>query len=105
MTSAQNLLRPLSGSRFFIVIAFAFMGLWANAQEPEVSHFVIHKVKKKETLGKIAKRYDIPVDFIFKYNPKAKDGIKKRDKLGFYEFWTLAIVPLGYFFNIVFKAL
>ena len=81
MTSAQNLLRPLSGSRFFIVIAFAFVGLWVNAQEPEVSHFVIHKVKKKETLGKIAKRYDIPVDFIFKYNPKAKDGIKKGDKL------------------------
>ncbi len=81
MILVQNPLRQLSGSRFFIVVALLLAGIMAHAQEPEVSYFIVHKVRKKETVADIASRYDISVANIYQYNPQAKDGIGKRDKL------------------------
>ena len=81
MTSVQNLLQPLNGSRLFIKIAFLFFCVVGYSQQPEVSHFVVHKVKKKESLTDIATRYAITEAIIIQYNPEAKKGIRKRDKL------------------------
>lgn len=81
MISVQNLLRPLSGNNLFIAFAFMLFAFVAYAQQEEVSYFIVHKVKKKETLEIIAKRYDITTDQILSYNPFAKKGIRKRDKL------------------------
>lgn len=81
MILVQNLLRPLNGSRVFIVFALLLAPMLVHAQEPEVSHFVVHKVRKKETVADIASRYDISLAYIYQYNPQAKDGIRKRDKL------------------------
>ena len=81
MISVQNPLQLLSGNRLILLFAFLLFGIFGNAQEPEVSHFVFHKVKKKETLEQIASRYDIPVAQIIMHNPIAEKGIRKRDKL------------------------
>jgi len=43
--------------------------------------FFTYKVKKGETLHFIAKRYGITVEDIIAYNPEARDGIEKGDKL------------------------
>ncbi|MFV0553578.1 MAG: LysM peptidoglycan-binding domain-containing protein [Mangrovibacterium sp.] len=48
--------------------------------EPQVS-FENHKVKRKETLYGISKKYGLSVDDILKYNPWAEKGIKKKDIL------------------------
>ena len=81
MILVQNLLQPLSGSKRFIVFVFLLFCIAGVAQQPEVSHFVVHKVKKKETLDAIASRYDISTEQIIAHNPFAKKGIRKRDKL------------------------
>ena len=62
MISVQNPLQQLSGSKLLLLLTFLLFGLLGNAQEPEVSHFIVHKVKKKETLERIAMRYDITPD-------------------------------------------
>ena len=54
MTSVLNLPQLLSGSKRFIGIAFLLFGMIVTAQDAEVSHFVVHKVKKNETLEAIA---------------------------------------------------
>jgi LysM repeat protein len=81
MTSALNLPQLLSGSKRFIVFVFALFCFVGVAQQTAVSHFIVHKVKKKETLAAIAKRYDITTEQIISYNPFAQKGIRKRDKL------------------------
>lgn len=43
--------------------------------------FKNHKVKRKETLYSIAKKYHVTVDDILLYNPWAKNGIRKKDIL------------------------
>ena len=45
--------------------------------EERLPIFRSYKVKRKNTLHGIAKQYDIEVDDILKYNPEAKNGIKK----------------------------
>ncbi len=40
--------------------------------------FVEHKVKKKQSLYFIAKEYNVSQEDIIKYNPQAKNGIKKK---------------------------
>ena len=92
MISVQNPLQQLSGSKFLLLLTFLLFGLLGNAQEPEVSHFIIHKVKKKETLERIAMRYDITPDQIVIYNPTAKAGIRKRYKLKIPRYKTKVIV-------------
>ncbi|MDG1822762.1 MAG: LysM peptidoglycan-binding domain-containing protein [Flavobacteriaceae bacterium] len=81
MTLVQNLLQPLNGSRLIVKIAFLLFCVVGYSQQPEVSHFVVHKVKKKESLSDIATRYAITTAILIEYNPDAKNGIKKRDKL------------------------
>lgn len=81
MTSVLNLPQLLSGSKRFIVFVFTLLCFVGVAQQAEVSHFIVHKVKKKETLEVIANRYDITPEQIIAYNPFAKKGIRKRDKL------------------------
>ena len=81
MILVQNPLQLLSGNKYIILFALFLFGISAHAQEPEVSHFIVHKVKKKETLDGIAMRYDITSDQIIAFNPFAKKGIRKRDKL------------------------
>ncbi len=81
MILVQNLLQLLSGSKRFIVFVCALFCFVGVAQHGEVSHFVIHKVKKKETLEAIASRYDISTEQIIVHNPFAKKGVRKRDKL------------------------
>ena len=92
MISVQNPLQQLSGSKLLLVLTFLLFGLLGNAQEPEVTHFIIHKVKKKETLERIAMRYDITPDQIVIYNPTAKAGIRKRDKLKIPRYKTKVVV-------------
>ena len=81
MILAQNLLQLLSGNRRLIVFVVALFCFVSVAQQAEVSHFVVHKVKKKETLEGIAARYDITTEQIIAHNPFASKGIRKRDKL------------------------
>ena len=81
MILVQNLLQLLSGSKRLIVFVCALFCFAGVAQQGEVSHFVIHKVKKKETLEAIAFRYDISTEQIIVHNPFAKKGVRKRDKL------------------------
>ena len=92
MISVQNPLQQLSGSKLLLLLTFLLFDLLGNAQEPEVSHFIIHKVKKKETLERIAMRYDITPDQIVIYNPTAKAGIRKRDKLKIPRYKTKVVV-------------
>ena len=81
MILVQNLLQLLSGSKRFIVFVVALFCFAGVAQHGEVSHFVVHKVKKNETLEAIAARYDINTEQIIVHNPFAKKAIRKRDKL------------------------
>ena len=81
MILVQNPLQQLSGNRLILSLAFLFFGLLGSAQEPEASHFVVHKVKKKESLEGIATRYDVTVAQIITHNPAAAKGIRKRDKI------------------------
>jgi LysM repeat protein len=81
MILVQNPLLRLSGNKFFIVFALMLCSFFGFSQEAEVSHFIVHKVKKKENLAAIASRYDITPEQIIAFNPYAKKGIRKRDKL------------------------
>ena len=81
MILVQNHLRQLSGSKQFFLLLFFLFTLLGNAQIKEFSHSIIHKVKSKETIELIAARYGISKDQIVKYNPKFKNGIRKRDKI------------------------
>lgn len=47
------------------------------------TRYYYHKVKKKETLYGVAKKYGITQDDIIKYNPSAKDGLKTNQILFF----------------------
>jgi len=94
MISVQNLLPPLSGNKYFIVVALLLCSMIGYAQNSEVSHFIVHKVKKRETLDAIAIRYDITTEQIIAYNPYAKKGIRKRDKLKIPRF-KKTVLPLG----------
>ena len=92
MISVQNPLQQSSGNRLVLLLAFLFFGLFGNAQEPEVSHFIVHKVKKKESLEGIATRYDVTVAQIITHNPAAAKGIRKRDKLKIPRYKTKVVV-------------
>jgi len=52
----------------------------AVTQQQQIS-FTEHVVAKKETVYSIAKQYDVAIDSIYKYNPEAKEKIKKGDVL------------------------
>ena len=92
MISVQNPLQQLSGNRFIILLAFLLFSLLGNTQEPKASHFIVHKVKKKESLEGIATRYNISVAQIITYNPAVEKGIRRRDKLKIPRYKTKVVV-------------
>lgn len=95
MISVLNLPLRLSGNKFYFVLALMLCGLLGYAQQEEVSHFVVHKVSKRETLDAIAARYDITTEQIIAYNPFAKKGIRKRDKLQIPRFKKTIKLPVA----------
>jgi len=50
-------------------------------QQTEQPSFLTYKVKRRDTLHFIAKRFGVTVEDILKYNPEARDGIRKGDEL------------------------
>ena len=53
-----------------------------NAQEKQVENFITHKVKKRETLYGLSKKYKTSIEEILKYNSKVRiEGLKKRMRL------------------------
>ena len=88
MTLAPNLLRLLSGSRYlcslFLWAFFVLSPLVLHAQDSVESlrtHFIIHKVRKGETVFGLSQRYNITEEQLLHHNPNAKNGLKKRTKL------------------------
>ena len=88
MTLAPNLLRLLSGSRYlcslFFWAFFVLSPLVLHAQDSVESlrtHFIIHKVRKGETVFGLSQRYNITEEQLLHHNPNAKNGLKKRTKL------------------------
>ena len=62
----------------FLAILFFLVSLNLISQEKPDS-FATHKVKKKETLYGLARKYDVPIEQILQYNPLIKKiGLKKR---------------------------
>lgn len=80
MILVQSLLQQLSGSKIFTLLMIFICCCNGLAQNDDISHFIIHKVKKNETLGQIAIRYNIDKDKIIEFNPHAEE-IKRKDKL------------------------
>ncbi|MGB0260195.1 MAG: amino acid ABC transporter substrate-binding protein [Flavobacteriaceae bacterium] len=88
MTSAPNLLQPLSGSRFLygllLLVGILLLPLEVQAQDPDASlrtHFFVHKVRKGETAFGLSQRYNISEEQLLHYNPEAANGLKRRTKL------------------------
>ena len=86
MISVQNLLQLLNGNnrnsihmsiKQFLFSLLFFITLSVVAQV-EPNSFKNHKVKKKETLYGLARKYDIQIEQIYQYNPLIKKiGLKK----------------------------
>ncbi|MDG2314527.1 MAG: LysM peptidoglycan-binding domain-containing protein [Flavobacteriaceae bacterium] len=80
---------------FFSVLSFAQEQntvLTETHEIQEVSSFVRHKVKRKETLFGIAKRYGITTDQILEHNPKLiTSKLKKRMKLQIPRYRTVTV--------------
>ena len=86
-----------------LIISMLFFSVLSFAQEQdtvltetheiqEVSSFVRHKVKRKETLFGIAKRYGITTDQILEHNPKLINSkLKKRMKLQIPRYRTVTV--------------
>ena len=55
-----------------------------QAQDPDETyrtHFLIHKVRKGDTIFSLTKRYEISDQQLLYYNPELKDGLKRKMKL------------------------
>ena len=80
---------------FFSVLSFAQQQdviLTETHEIKEVSSFVRHKVKRKETLFGIAKRYGITTEQIIEHNPVLKEAtLKKRMKLQIPRYRTVTV--------------
>ena len=80
---------------FFSVLSFAQeqdIVLTETHEIKEVSSFVRHKVKRKETLFGIAKRYGITTEQIIEHNPVLKEAtLKKRMKLQIPRYRTVTV--------------
>ncbi len=83
MTLVLNRLLPLNGNKLkknkiFFLALFLCGILFSNAQEMPVK-FLPHKVKKKETIFGITKKYNITETQLNEYNPLLKKiGLRKR---------------------------
>lgn len=49
-----------------------FMVNYQSLPDDEKRNFIVHTVKRGETLNKIAKRYAVPLDILYSFNPKVK---------------------------------
>jgi len=74
----------------FVIFLFALMPVSSGQKEVQpggeagqerLPSFEEYKVKRKDSLYFIAKKFGIEVDDILKYNPGVRDGIEKRDIL------------------------
>ena len=87
MISVLSRLPQLSGNRVaFIFVGFILCLMTTNlqAQDPDESyrtHFLIHKVRKGDTIFSLTKRYDVSDQQLLHYNPELKDGLKRKMKL------------------------
>lgn len=87
MISVLSRLPQLSGNRVaFLFFGFIFCLMTTNlqAQDPDETyrtHFLIHKVRKGDTIFSLTKRYEISDQQLLYYNPELKDGLKRKMKL------------------------
>ena len=87
MISVLSRLPQLSGNRVaFLFFGFIFCLMTTNlqAQDPDENyrtHFLIHKVRKGDTIFSLTKRYEISDQQLLYYNPELKDGLKRKMKL------------------------
>ena len=65
---------------FLFIFSFLFVFMAFGQNEPE--RFLTHKVKKKESLYGLARKYNITIEQINEFNPVVqKIGLKKRMQL------------------------
>ena len=87
MISVLSRLPQLSGNRVaFLFFGFILCLMTTNlqAQDPDKiyrTHFLIHKVRKGDTIFSLTKRYEISDQQLLYYNPELKDGLKRKMKL------------------------
>ncbi len=87
MISVLSRLPQLSGNRVaFLFFGFILCLMTTNlqAQDPDEiyrTHFLIHKVRKGDTIFSLTKRYEISDQQLLYYNPYLKDGLKRKMKL------------------------
>ena len=74
---------------FFLFLILGFISLSQTAPD----RFIIHKVKKKETLYSLSKIYNVSIEIIKEYNPLIdKIGLKRKMKLQIPFFKTKPVV-------------
>ncbi len=62
-----------------LLFSFLFFFTLSLSAQVEPISFISHRVKKKETLYGLARKYDVQIEQIYKYNPLIKKiGLKKR---------------------------
>ena len=73
---------------FFLLAAICFLHPTMSAQDRNVvsmggQHYIVHTVKKGDTVYSLGKSYGVPLDVIYNLNPKAKNGIRVGEYLRF----------------------
>lgn len=97
MTSAPSLLQPLSGSSLcglFLLACIVLLPIELHAQDPDETyrtHFIIHKVRKGETVFGLSQRYNISEQQLLHYNPEVSASLKRRTKLKIPRYRSLPI--------------
>ena len=87
MISVLSRLPQLSGNRVaFLFFGFILCLITTNllAQDPYETyqtHFLIHKVRKGDTIFSLTKRYEVSDQQLLYYNPELKDGLRRKMKL------------------------
>ena len=71
-----NLIKP--GQAIKIPIIDRTQPEAAAQYELEKGDFHFHKVRKGQTVFFLSKKYNVPIDIIYKYNPEARSGIRPR---------------------------
>ena len=66
-------------NKFWLLLLAVFFSFGLQAQERIPSRFIIHKVKKKETLYSLSQKYEVTVDQIEAYNSALiRSGLKRK---------------------------